>query len=269
MPLVELNGTTIFYHDAGIGPALFALHGGLGFDHSYMLRALSGLTDSCRIVAPDHRGNGRSGRPPEDTFSMAQFARDLEALRIHLRVEKLGVVGHSYGGFIALQYALDFPDAISHLVLVDTEADSGDADRVLESARTRSQAPEVMAALLCEEQSDEEFALNVAVTQPLYFHDPVLAGHALHGAVFSQYGNARGAELLSDYDVKRRLGELRMPTLIVCGRDDFVTPVAQSIRIAAGIAGSQIVVFEKSGHFPMFEEPLRFTRTLREFLLRR
>ncbi len=102
---------------------------------------------------------------------MAQFARDLEALRIHLRIEKLGVVGHSYGGFIALQYALDFPDAISHLVLVDTEADSGDADRVLESARTRSQAPEVMAALLCEEQSDEEFALNVAVTQPLYFHD--------------------------------------------------------------------------------------------------
>ncbi len=87
--------------------------------------------------------------------------------------------------------------------------------------------------------------------------------------MFSQYGNARGAELLSDYDVKRRLGELRMPTLIVCGRDDFVTPVAQSIRIAAGIAGSQIVVFEKSGHFPMFEEPLRFTRTLREFLLRR
>src|SRR5439155_19360205 len=83
---------------------------------------LDPLGDLLRLVYYDHRGNGRSGRPPVETLTLAQLAADADALRAHLGLEKVAVLGHSYGGCVALQYALRYPRRLSHLFLVGTTA---------------------------------------------------------------------------------------------------------------------------------------------------
>ena len=269
MPTVDINGTSIFYHEAGFGPPVLALHGGLGFDHSYMARALSGLKDGFRIIAPDHRGNGRSGRPPKETFSMAQFARDLESLRTELGLGKIALVGHSYGGFIALQYALDFPHSVGHLVLVDTAAAIEPDDAVLQRAKARNPSAEVLDALLFQPTTDAEFEATLAVSASIYFHEESPGPHdELAGTVFSQYGNARGEELLAEFDLTPRLPELQVPTLILCGKDDLITPVERATVLHQNVKNSELVVFEKSGHVPFFEEPAAFTQVVKGFLQR-
>ena len=75
-----------------------------------------------QLIYYDQRGNGRSGRPPLDTLTFEQFCADAEALRIHLRYDRIALLGHSYGGFIALEYARRYPERVSHLILVDTVA---------------------------------------------------------------------------------------------------------------------------------------------------
>jgi proline iminopeptidase len=89
------------------------------FDHTY-LRGLDIVSDVLRLVYYDHRHNGRSGRPPVETLSHAQLAADAEGLRKLLGLGKVVVLGHSYGGFIALEYALRHPDSVSHLIPQDT-----------------------------------------------------------------------------------------------------------------------------------------------------
>ena len=93
--------TDIFHLDVGAGPPCLVMHGGLGVDHSQFREGLDPLGDVLRLVYYDHRGNGRSGRPPIETLTLGQLADDADALRSHLGYEKVAVLGHSFGGCIA------------------------------------------------------------------------------------------------------------------------------------------------------------------------
>src|SRR5262249_52391310 len=107
MPTVEIHQTQLFYTRTGTGVPCLAMHGGLGIDHRSLLD-LARLNDSFEFVFYDHRYHGRSGRPPLESLSHAQFADDAEGLRQHLHLGKVAVLGHSYGGFIALEYVLRY-----------------------------------------------------------------------------------------------------------------------------------------------------------------
>src|SRR5262245_56401526 len=120
MAIAHLNDTDLFYTTVGAGLPCLVMHGGLGFDHTYLHPWLDPLGDTLQLIYYDHRGNGRSGRPPKETMTHAQFAADAAALASYLGHEKVAVLGHSYGGFIGLEVALRHPDRLSHLVLVDT-----------------------------------------------------------------------------------------------------------------------------------------------------
>jgi pimeloyl-ACP methyl ester carboxylesterase len=96
------------------------MHGGLGFDHTSLHPWLDPLGEEMHLIYYDHRGNGRSGRPPLETLTFEQFCADADALRAHLGYEKVAVLGYSFGGFIALEYALRYPERLSHLILLDT-----------------------------------------------------------------------------------------------------------------------------------------------------
>ena len=212
MPAVPVNGTSIFYGEAGIGFTLLALHGGLGVDHQYMLRALGDFGTTFHVVAPDHRGNGRSGRPEPESFTMAQFGRDLEAIRLAMGGEQVVVLGHSFGGFIALQYALDFPDNVSGLVLVDTAAAWDYADEITANIVARNPSPEMVEELLRETRSDKEFEANMIATTPFYFHrDGPGPGDQFEGTIYSHYGYTHGNVASASYNVRERLGEIRKP----------------------------------------------------------
>jgi proline iminopeptidase len=102
MPVAHLNDTELFYVEVGEGVPCLVMHGGLGGDHTALHPWLDPSGDVMHLVYYDHRGNGRSGRPPAETLTFEQFCSDADALREHLDFEKVAVLGYSFGGFIAL-----------------------------------------------------------------------------------------------------------------------------------------------------------------------
>ena len=140
MPTVEIQKTHIFYTSSGTGVPCLVMHGGLGLDHTY-LRGLDMLGDVLHLVYYDHRHNGRSGRPPIESVTHAQLADDAESLRQHLGLGKVAVLGHSYGGFIALEYALRYPDSVSHLILVDTAPVFDYGEEIMNNAIAKGATP--------------------------------------------------------------------------------------------------------------------------------
>lgn len=270
MSICPVEGSQLFYVEAGAGLPCLVMHGGLGYDHTYMCPWLDALGDRLRLIYYDHRGNGRSGRPPLETLTHGQFAADADALRRHLGLDRVAIMGSSYGGFIALEYALRYPQYLSHLILIGTAPALDYLDEVAANARQRGATPEMLAALDSVPESDAAMARRAAVIAPLYFHalDPRLAGRAFGKTVFSSSAAARGRQLRQTYNVTARLSEIRVPTLIAVGRHDFVCPPSQAARLRAGIPHADLVVFERSGHLPFLEEPAAFFDAVREWLAR-
>ena len=109
MAVARVNGSELFYTEAGHGVPCLVMHGGLGVDHTQFREWLDPLGDVLRLIYYDHRGNGRSGRPPIETLTFDQLVADADALRAHLGYDQIAVMGHSYGGCLALLYALRYP----------------------------------------------------------------------------------------------------------------------------------------------------------------
>lgn len=273
MPNVQLNGTEIFYTQAGVGeiPCL-VMHGGLGCDHTYMHPWMDALGDTFVLTYYDHRGNGRSGRPSTQTLNFAQFAADADALRVHLGAEQIAVMGSSYGGFIAQEYAIRYPDRVSLLVLMDTAPTFDYKDDVLFHARRKGATPEMLAALeALQPETDQEMADLMKLIGPLYYYnfDQALADAAMGKTIYCGSAAKRGFELLEGWTTLDRLGGVKAPTLVLVGRDDYITPPEQSERIQAAISDAELVVFEQSGHMPHLEEPEAFFAAIRGWVKRK
>lgn len=270
MPTAEVNGTELFYREVGDGVPCLVMHGGLGVDHTYLHPALDPLGDVLRLVYYDHRGNGRSGRPPRDALTLDAWVADADALRAHLRVDRVAVLGHSFGGCIGLEYALRYPDRISHLLLIDTVPALGYWDEVNANIARRRPSAAVHAAWQTPPTDDAGLATWLASVAPLYVHpqsDPALLASLMAHVVFDQGAWARSVEVFNqEYDATPRLGEVCAPTLIVVGREDFICPPSQAAIMRDGIPGAEMVVFERSGHFPFVEESDAFFRGVRDWL---
>ena len=158
-------------------PVAFLLHGGPGGDHSGFKPAYAPLAERMQLIYVDHRGQGRSARGPRESYTLDNNVEDVEALRQHLGLDKVVVIGVSYGGMVALTYASRYPDSVSHLVAVVTSP----SYRFLERAKA------ILAERGTEEQramgdilwagafeSEEQLKQYYAVMGPLYSlrHDP-------------------------------------------------------------------------------------------------
>lgn len=267
MPSVSINNTDLFFVTAGEGLPCLVMHGGLGVDHTYLHPALDPLGDRLHLIYYDHRGNGRSGRPPKHTMTHAQFAADAEALAQHLGFDKVAVIGHSYGGFIALEFALHFPHRLSHLILLDTAPVFNYSDEIMENARQMGATDEMIASLQSDWSSDDEMRQGMETIQPLYFKNfvPELATSLFENTIFSVNGSAAEGEL-KEYNMVPRLGDIQTPTLILVGRYDFICPPLKAQIMHEGIANSKLAIFENSGHFPVIEEPEAFFSTVRSWI---
>jgi proline iminopeptidase len=226
MPIAHINGTELFYAEVGEGIPCLVMHGGLGFDHTYMHPWLDPLGDLMHLVYYDHRCNGRSGRPPLETLTFERLCADADALREHPGFEGVAVMGHSYGGFVALEYALRYPLRVRHLILLDT-APTLDYGAEIETNACRKGATEEQMEALCAPVGDEEeFQRVLEIISPLYWHrfDAEFDARAFARTVDSAEAYEAGGSLIEGWDLTPRLGEIEAPTLIVVGRDDFVTP---------------------------------------------
>ncbi len=270
MATVELNGTSIWYEQEGTGPDCLVLHGGLGVDHVLYQRTLEPLAEKLNLVYFDHRGNGRSGRPPPETITMEQLADDAAALAEHLELTSVAVLGHSYGGFVAQELALRHPGLVAALLLVDTTP--GQLGSTEDPSDDQGPPPpaELVELVSVPPASNEDLAAGMRDLLPFYLHqgDPAAARVAFASTIFDARAMARGFEVLSGWSSVDRLASITAPTLVVAGRHDVVTSWPQAARIASRVPGAELVIFDSSGHMPWIDEPDRFKAVVDDWLER-
>lgn len=269
MPYASINGTELFYKTVGHGDPCLVMHGGLGFDHTTVHPGLDLLGERLQLIYYDHRCNGRSGRSPIETLSWEQLAQDAEGLRRHLGFGKISIVTHSLGAFVALEYALLYPQWIDRLILIGAVPAFDFFPQVIANMKERGASDEVVALLdFSRVGSDEVCKEHFHRLAPLYFHRPSnrLIEQALGRVQFCIEACRATPSLIGAYSLESRLKDIHVPTLVLAGADDFVTPLSQVRRLRDGMPNATMAVFEQSGHLPYLEEPDEFFRVVREWI---
>ena len=275
---VMLNGVQIHYTVRGSGPVLIAHSGGPGMD-ARDWDDFARIDDFVTIVAIHPRGSGLSGPAPEDAYLLPDYASDVQALRLHLGVDKPIMMGWSHGGMVAMQFACTYPDALSKLILFDTSAYFGeflgDIEGAVQEFKNEPWFEKSFAALKAEwdgdYKTDEDMSRLWAAEMKFYFKKFDERAQAYHErtkdlslriAPLKTFNNKEAATM----DLRPRLKDINVPTLVIVGRHDFITNVAMAEEIVKHIPDARLEIFEDSGHFALVEEPEKFYRVIKEFV---
>jgi proline-specific peptidase len=260
---------------------LLCLHGGPGFSHDY-LEPIGVLSKTGRrVIFYDQLGSGRSDHPDDPSlWTMKQYVSELAAIIKSLRLDQVHLLGQSWGGQLALEYALTKPRGLKSLVLADSLVDS--AQWASETNRLRSELPEEILAILDKHESQGTTDDPEYFEATMYFYRKHVCRLPVWPDVlnasfewFAKYPqvyttmwgtnefNVTGS--LRNWSVTKRLGEIDVPTLILSGRYDESTPLINE-TINNGIKDSKWVIFENSSHTPHLEETERYLKVLETFL---
>lgn len=269
--LREIRGVTLFERRAGQGAPGIVLHGGPGAHHDYLLPGFDTLADRRTLIYYDQRGGGRSAVPREVPVGWREQVADLEALRERWGLEQLTIVGYSWGGLLAMLYAIEHPTRVERLALVSPAPAWREARaRFEERLAVRTMAPDLQAeraALRASGLRDRDpeayqrrlFELSVAG----YFHDPAkVAGMT----PFRVTGRTQQEvwESLGDYDLRPALRNLRHPAIVLHGDDDPIPP--ETAQAVAESLGAPFHLLPACGHVPHVEAVGEFHRLLDAFL---
>jgi proline iminopeptidase len=275
MTIMSIRGVSLFVKVAGHGYPLVLMHGGPGMDHTVML-PFRPLADGFTLVFYDHRCNGRSEGAAVSSMTWENLTADAEALRQTLGFEKWAVLGHSFGGMVALEYALRYPQSLSHLLLLDTCGDTW---------WVQQNAPEILAkrgySPATVKTAQRFFNGQIAPNEMMpammklgraYYHrlSPLQLAHEIamgmriksrpEALIFGY------SQLLKGWTVMDRLGEIKVPTLVMAGRDDFQFPPEHQAALAAGIANVRLEIIERAGHNAPTERSAEVIQAVRDFM---
>ena len=280
---VLVNGHQLFYRVFGRGrDVLVCLHGGPGGIHDYLLPLGQLGDDSMKVVLYDQLGCGKSQKPSDTSFFRADYlVEEVEGIRRALALGKINLMGSSWGGMLALLYALKCQQNVKKLVTTGALVNTRKC--VAEMNKLKTRLPPAVQETLAKYESLWAFwhpqYLNAV---DVYYHNflcrmphwPEEVTRTLNETsvpvYFTMWGPNEFTALgnLKDLDFTARLSEIRVPTLVSGGRYDEITPtIAESIH--NGIEGSKLVIFENSAHLPMWEEQEAYLNTVREFLASR
>jgi proline iminopeptidase len=273
-----LNGVRIHYTIRGSGPALIAHSGGPGMDARFW-DDFARIDEFVTVIAMHPRGSGLSDPAPVGAYLLSDYAADVEALRLHLGVDRPIVIGWSHGGMVAQQFAFTYPNSLSKLILFDTAAYFGeflsDIEAAVQEFKDQPWYAESFAALkkewAGEYETDEDMAQLWAHEMKFYFKHFDARAQAYHQhtkdlplyiaslKVFNE------REVVS-MDLRPRLKDIPVPTLVIVGRHDFITNVAMAEEMVKHIPNARLEIFEDSGHFALVEEPEKFYRVVKQFV---
>lgn len=259
----RVNGVDLAYCDAGDGsPAVLLVHGH-PFNHTMWHPQIDFLQATHRVVVPDLRGYGKSSLPAGSRETRLEtFAADNFALMDSLGIPKFVLAGLSMGGQIVLETYRQAPERVEALLLADTFAGLDSPERKLQ----RFHIAERLEREGMETYAREELPKMITPANAQRF--PQVAAHIMSmmtstppsGAAAALRGRAQRRDYLP------LLQEIRVPALIVVGREDAYTPVALAEQLHGGIPGSQLVVIEQAGHMPNLERPDAFNEALGAWL---
>lgn len=279
----RVRDTELYFDVDGVGlqaepdrmverPVAFLIHGGPGGDHTGYKASLSALTDRMQLVYFDHRGQGRSARGNPDTYDMENYVEDMEALRQHLGLEKIVVIGASFGGMVALAYAVRYQQHISHLIAVVTTPSYRYVQRAREIVAERGtpeQQAVVQHVLDGEVRDDEDFRDFFRVMGPMYSRTYDAEKAAIgrnRGILSTEASNVWLKRHVWNYDVTEQLQTIAIPTLVIGARHDWICAPEFSEEIAARIPNADLRMFENSGHSVFADEPQAALDVVRGFL---
>jgi pimeloyl-ACP methyl ester carboxylesterase len=259
MPTQSINGANLWYSESGRGPTIVLVHG-FPLDSRMWEAQVTTFSSRFRVIAPDLRGFG--GSAATDPFTMQSLADDLHGLLAKLNALPCILCGLSMGGYVALAYARKYPSDLRALGLIDTraEADSpeGKANRnkMIDLVRTsgaRAVADQMMAKLISDDSRQNNPAMVQKLRQIVDTCPPLTIEHALQA-------------MRERDDQTAHLASISVPTLIVVGENDVLTPPDLSRAMHAQIRGSELVLIPNAGHMTPMETSQAFNGHLERFL---
>jgi proline iminopeptidase len=282
---LRVENAEIYYREVGEGRPLIILHGGPDFDHNYLLPEMDRLADSLRVVYYDQRGRGKSGgsvRPEEIT--MESEIEDLERLRRHLGLESMAILGHSWGGLLAMEYATRHADRLSHLILLNTAPASREDYLLFQRERAKNTPDDIARMAEMREtapyqtgdrEADEAYYrvhFRAAIRRPEHLENLVSrlrANVTPEGILRSRRIEDKLMEqtwLVDGYDLIPKLEGFPVPTLIIHGDQDFC-PAECAFHIAAAIPEARFGLLKGCGHFSYIDCPDQVFGEIRRFVM--
>ncbi len=277
---LAVPGANLRYATRGGGPPVIFVHGGPGIGATYFLASppVPGFPPlGYRWVVYDQRGSGRStGAEHPDSLNFDRFVRDLEEVRAATGRDRVFLMGHSFGGLVALRYAVAYPSRVAGLILLDPDPASRDLwmrhAGIIEGRTTDEDRAVMASASGAPGWETDPRALEIySVARMQSYFGNRKAGRALMlGLEHDVYGNYPATatavrESLGDWDFFGSLDMVAAPTLILTG-DRSIFPKEAHERLRDALPSARLVVLPGVGHFPFIEDPGGFARTVNEFL---
>jgi proline iminopeptidase len=276
MPNLAIRGDSLFVKTMGAGPPVVLMHGGPGLDHTTLLD-LAPLARDYQLVFYDHRCNGRSSGMP-DTMTWDNLTADADALRSTFGFDRWIVLGHSFGGNVALMYALRYPERVSRLILMDTAADTHwiaeHAPDLLAKRGYRDSTVAAARRFFAGDIEPRKVGITAMRFMGAYYHYirlrdvPAMIAGAFRMKRRPTAHVAGFATLLKNWNVMDQLHEINVPTLVVAGRDDFLYPPECQAILADRLPNATLEIIECAGHNPQHENARALITVIQTFLQR-
>jgi pimeloyl-ACP methyl ester carboxylesterase len=257
MNTATVNGIEIAYHDEGAGQPLLLVHA-FPLSSAMWVRQIAGLAPRCRVIAPDLRGFGETA-PGSGAASLDQLADDLAGLLDQLKVERATVAGLSMGGYISFALWRRHRARIAGLILADTRAGADSAEARHGREQNARLAETQGAAAIADQMLPKLLAASATTPVRDEVREIIEANHPAGIAAALRAMAARP-------DATSLLAEIDVPTLVVVGGEDALTPPSEARILHEGIAGSRLVEIPGAGHLANLENPEAFNAALEEFM---
>lgn len=281
----QVNGVRLFFDVEGKQyvpdgdimrkkPVCFILHGGPGSNHYHFLPDFSVLAQDMQLVYIDNRFCGHSGQAPIESCTMEQNAEDAEALRQYLGLDKIFLLGLSYGGMVAQQYALKYQQHLQGLILCSTAPSCRLYDTLpleMDKRATAEQKRMLDILLNKEDATEADMKEYMVVCGNLYHYKydkaacEAGAKRSIWSAEVFKFGNKCG---LDTFDFVPQLHTITVPTLILAGQEDFITPPVHSQEIADHIKQAEYTAIPEAAHEIGSDRPDITFPLIRDFVYR-
>ncbi|MFT6827108.1 MAG: proline iminopeptidase [Roseivirga sp.] len=279
--LLQINGTDLFYKTIGHGEPLIIVHGGPVLDHSYFLPQLESLSENYQLIFYDQKVSGRSSiEVDSSTMTLDGFAEDIESIRNAFKLDKINLLGHSWGGLIAMTYAIKYNQHLDKLILSNSIAPNVSewqmegqvvGQRATENDFLERQSILTSGALQSEDPTDAIEKLLRISFRPQMADTTKL--NELNLYVPKDYLQRSGlfsllAPDLTQFDLYPDLDKISCPTLVLYGNREPSVYLHATV-MAEAFPNGELKVIDGAGHFPFIEKPLEFNKTVLEFLNRK
>lgn len=273
----EINGTELYYKVVGQGEPILIIHGGPGLNHKYLFHNLQFLTDRYQLIFYDQRASGRSSLTLDsNSVTIDNFIEDIDELRNTFGIEKLNIMAHSWGGLLAMKYAIKHPENTKLLILISSVGASSEistmANQILAEQFTKEDSIRRVEIIQTDEFQKREPNAIESLMKIGFRHQfyNIAFLDSLNLSLNKDY--IKTSQLLQNlakdltvYDFHSDLGKIQSPTLLVYGNYDPLTELA-GIRIHESIEKSEFKILDNCGHFPFIEKQNEFKKAVMTFM---